>query len=354
MGPSGSGKTTLLNALAGQVPQSQRLQLAGSITVNGVPATEANHRQAYVEQDNQFYSMLTVDETLETASQLQLPAHMSEQQGRAYVDQLVAILGLAKVGGGGGQGGPRRHVCLLTNMPLWSQPLTCMGCCGNVGCCPAGAGHGGGGRQDARAVGRGAQAPGHRLRAHQLPLPGVPGRGGDRLPVVPCCIVPCCVGLPVPGGAALLSTYVATHPAATRTALTSTPACRWLLPAAHHGSGLLPGGEGTPGQDWARDCGRTACCNCLLRHVSAHHSLCPRRAPGLQVVSTLKQLAAAGHTVVTSIHQPRSSIFASERHGRAGQAGGRLGTVPPLPGPSQGGAPAMPVCIPPARVWRQS
>jgi ABC-type multidrug transport system ATPase subunit len=28
-----------------------------------------------------------------------------------------------------------------------------------------------------------------------------------------------------------------------------------------------------------------------------------------QVVATLKELASAGHTVVCSIHQPRSSIF---------------------------------------------
>lgn len=32
-------------------------------------------------------------------------------------------------------------------------------------------------------------------------------------------------------------------------------------------------------------------------------------AAWLQVVATLKQLASAGHTVVCSIHQPRSSIF---------------------------------------------
>lgn len=33
-------------------------------------------------------------------------------------------------------------------------------------------------------------------------------------------------------------------------------------------------------------------------------------APPAQVMSTLKSLASQGHTVVCSIHQPRSSIFA--------------------------------------------
>lgn len=48
----------------------------GRITINGVEATAANHRQAYVEQNDQFYSMLTVNETLGTAAALQLPAYI--------------------------------------------------------------------------------------------------------------------------------------------------------------------------------------------------------------------------------------------------------------------------------------
>ena len=54
--------------------------------------------------------MLTVSETLETTSQLQLPAALPHEKKQAYVDRLVTVLGLAKVGcvwGGreGGQGG---------------------------------------------------------------------------------------------------------------------------------------------------------------------------------------------------------------------------------------------------------
>lgn len=46
------------------------------MTVNGVDATAANHRQAFVEQEDRFYSMLTARETLETAAALQLPDYI--------------------------------------------------------------------------------------------------------------------------------------------------------------------------------------------------------------------------------------------------------------------------------------
>lgn len=97
MGPSGSGKTSLLNVLAGQVDASAKIKLTGRITINGVEATSANHRQAYVEQNDQFYSMLTVNETLKTAATLQLPTYISAEKRDAYVSQLVTLLGLAKV-----------------------------------------------------------------------------------------------------------------------------------------------------------------------------------------------------------------------------------------------------------------
>ena len=60
MGPSGSGKTTLLNALAGQVPRQERMDLSGTVTVNGKARQESNHRQGYVQQEDIFYSQLTV------------------------------------------------------------------------------------------------------------------------------------------------------------------------------------------------------------------------------------------------------------------------------------------------------
>lgn len=58
--PAGSGKTTLLNSLAGQVPRQERLHLSGRVLVNGVPSGHAGHRQGYVQQEDLFYSQLTV------------------------------------------------------------------------------------------------------------------------------------------------------------------------------------------------------------------------------------------------------------------------------------------------------
>jgi hypothetical protein len=64
-------------------------------------------RQAYVGQEDVFYSMLTVAETLHTASHLTLPSGMPEPEKRALVAELVGKLGLAKgrARGRGGRGG---------------------------------------------------------------------------------------------------------------------------------------------------------------------------------------------------------------------------------------------------------
>lgn len=67
LGPSGSGKTTLLNVLASQVPQSSAVQLTGRLFVNGETSEDegsATHTQAYIRQQDLFYSQLTVRETL--------------------------------------------------------------------------------------------------------------------------------------------------------------------------------------------------------------------------------------------------------------------------------------------------
>jgi hypothetical protein len=59
--------------------------------------THARTHQAYVEQADNFYSMLTVAETLTTAAQLQLSPDMPAADKDAYVDNLTSVLGLAKV-----------------------------------------------------------------------------------------------------------------------------------------------------------------------------------------------------------------------------------------------------------------
>jgi ABC-type multidrug transport system ATPase subunit len=79
----------------------------GDITVNGVPAGASNHKQAYVEQSDNFYTMLTLSETLHTTGQLQLPPDLPGADKDKAINRLISVLGLSKVrwsGGGGGRG----------------------------------------------------------------------------------------------------------------------------------------------------------------------------------------------------------------------------------------------------------
>lgn len=96
MGPSGSGKTTLLNTLAGQVPASGKLDLSGLVTLNGQLQQEARVQQGYVQQEDLFFSMLTVRETMTLAAELRLEASMCPEERVQYVEQAMQQLGLSK------------------------------------------------------------------------------------------------------------------------------------------------------------------------------------------------------------------------------------------------------------------
>lgn len=92
MGPSGAGKTSLLNALARQVPYSAKASFTGTIEVNGVEvSTDDAVRQAYVQQEDLFYSQLTLRETLTMACSLRLPASAAKEEA---VEELIRKLGL--------------------------------------------------------------------------------------------------------------------------------------------------------------------------------------------------------------------------------------------------------------------
>lgn len=129
LGPSGSGKTTLLSTLAGQVPYTKGMSLTGSITLNGTPQASncppsmatlrtatlstrgglltlcdnalddsvlqsASHvRIGYVQQEDLFFSQLTVTETLAMAAQLRLPESTPVETINEYVDKIIARLG---------------------------------------------------------------------------------------------------------------------------------------------------------------------------------------------------------------------------------------------------------------------
>jgi len=96
MGPSGSGKTTLLNALAGQVPRTKGMTLRGAVELNGTPQAASHVKIGYVQQEDLFFSQLTVAETLTMAAQLRFPASTPVEAIEAFVDHLLTRLGLGK------------------------------------------------------------------------------------------------------------------------------------------------------------------------------------------------------------------------------------------------------------------
>ena len=106
MGPSGSGKTSLLNALAAQVPRSKRLTLSGTLRHDDVSVGQDTRRNrkrlndavAYVQQQDVFYSQLTVRETLETAAAMRMPTSKYTQSQRSEaVDDVLRAMGIAHV-----------------------------------------------------------------------------------------------------------------------------------------------------------------------------------------------------------------------------------------------------------------
>lgn len=95
MGSSGAGKTMLLSTLAGQLPRQKLVRLTGELLANGVNRKDAAVRQAFVRQEDIFFSQLTVRETVLMAAKLQLPPGAPEEEKVAYVDNLIHHLGLA-------------------------------------------------------------------------------------------------------------------------------------------------------------------------------------------------------------------------------------------------------------------
>ena len=81
LGPSGAGKTTLLHALAGAIPASTRVSLAGCASTDA--PTLADGSVALLKQDDGFFGMLTVGETLEVAAELQ-PVE-AQREGEVWI-----------------------------------------------------------------------------------------------------------------------------------------------------------------------------------------------------------------------------------------------------------------------------
>ncbi|KAG8364974.1 hypothetical protein BUALT_Bualt18G0054300 [Buddleja alternifolia] len=121
LGPSGSGKTTLLTALGGRLGG----QLAGSITYNGKPFSNAMKRNTgFVTQDDILYPHLTVTETLVFTALLRLPKTLTKQDKVQHAEAVISQLGLSRcrnsiIGGHllrGISGGERKRVSIGQEM----------------------------------------------------------------------------------------------------------------------------------------------------------------------------------------------------------------------------------------------
>lgn len=102
LGPSGAGKSTTLSALGGSISSASGLQINGDVLYYNADRETVEHlhlesgKVAWLEQKDKFFSMLTVQETLELAAFLALP-RFSRRQRIRRVHGTMDSLGLAKL-----------------------------------------------------------------------------------------------------------------------------------------------------------------------------------------------------------------------------------------------------------------
>ncbi|XP_058820288.1 ATP-binding cassette sub-family G member 4 isoform X2 [Topomyia yanbarensis] len=92
MGPSGAGKSTLLNILTGY----KTTNIEGSITMNGKERNLSQFRKlsAYIMQDNQLHSNLTVEEAMHVATSLKLSQQVEKSEKLHVIKEILDTLGL--------------------------------------------------------------------------------------------------------------------------------------------------------------------------------------------------------------------------------------------------------------------
>ena len=102
LGPSGAGKSTTLSALGGTISSSSRSQVNSEVFYydDDIQSKESlrvqGGRVAWMKQEEFFFEMLSVQETLELAAFLELPDHL-EPQRRERVMSIMESLGLIKL-----------------------------------------------------------------------------------------------------------------------------------------------------------------------------------------------------------------------------------------------------------------
>ncbi|KAG0219434.1 hypothetical protein BGX31_011310 [Mortierella sp. GBA43] len=94
MGPSGAGKTTFLSILAGKVAKTD-----GSIKVNGKEQTLSLWKKliGFVPQEDVMLSDLTVREILMHSARMRQPVHMSLNEKRLKVLEVIKFLGIGHI-----------------------------------------------------------------------------------------------------------------------------------------------------------------------------------------------------------------------------------------------------------------
>lgn len=137
LGPSGAGKSTMLSALGGSI--SSKLQVNGEIFLYDSTYQSKQRVQlqngdvAWMQQKDVFFTMLTVEETLELAAFLELPKFTRSERARR-VSETMHSLGLIKLRNrtigdssnqGGLSGGERRRLSLA--LELISSPQLFIG-----------------------------------------------------------------------------------------------------------------------------------------------------------------------------------------------------------------------------------
>lgn len=93
MGQSGAGKSSLMDILAGYTKST-----TGSLYVNGRVRKEKSFRRrsCYILQDDQVQDALTIHESLSIAAQLKLGNHVSGEQKKRRVEEIITSLGLSR------------------------------------------------------------------------------------------------------------------------------------------------------------------------------------------------------------------------------------------------------------------
>ncbi|XP_049868328.1 ATP-binding cassette sub-family G member 1-like [Pectinophora gossypiella] len=93
MGQSGAGKSTLMDILAGYTEPTN-----GHIYVNGRLRDSKlfRRRSCYIFQDDRVQDMLTIQESLTIAAELKLGHHISPDQKRKRVEEIISSLGLSR------------------------------------------------------------------------------------------------------------------------------------------------------------------------------------------------------------------------------------------------------------------